>query len=152
MDEPLLIHDVQSKRDVLRARQRARQIASLLGYGAREQAEIAAACFVLALDALHKARQTKLRFVVGDDSLLVTVEDCISSCAALRLQRPLPSGPRKFAAEDCRFIAEQLGQFMPRDLFTEIEKQNLELIQALVELRSLEAAQREMPRQDISAA
>ena len=153
MHERLLIHRIDSKREVIAARQRARQVASLLGFNTRDQAEIAASTFVLALDALHKSRDVQLQFAIKDDCVVVSASTSSGeNCTQLRLQKALPPAGSKFSSDDCRFIAEQLNQFTPRDVFTEIEKQNYELIQALLELKKLESSLPEAQKRDISAA
>ena len=54
MGTSLLTLILRSKRDILLARQRARQVAGLLGYKPRDQAVIAAAVFEISWDAFKQ--------------------------------------------------------------------------------------------------
>jgi hypothetical protein len=64
---------IRRSRDVLRARQRARQIAGLLGYEGLEKSVISAKVFALALQVLEKTNGAKLLFRWIGDHLQV---DC----------------------------------------------------------------------------
>jgi len=68
-----LIHalKLEKNRHVLRAGQRARQIAGLLGFDAREQSAISAAVFAIAYKAVADSKPAKLKFFLGDDRLMV---------------------------------------------------------------------------------
>src|SRR5438128_5591430 len=64
---------IRRSRDVLRARQRARQIAGILGYEGLERSMISAKVFAIALQALEKTKSAKLLFKMIGDHLQV---DC----------------------------------------------------------------------------
>jgi hypothetical protein len=68
---PLLNLTLQSKRDVVLARQSARQLAKLLGFGTREQTRIAAAVFEVAYNACRSLGRVTLNFELTDSSLRV---------------------------------------------------------------------------------
>jgi hypothetical protein len=68
---PLLSLTLQSKRDVVLARQSARQLAKLLGFGTREQMRIAAAVFEVAYNACRSLGRVTLNFELTDASLRV---------------------------------------------------------------------------------
>lgn len=159
MDQPLLLQSVRTKKDVIVARQRARRIAGMLGFDCRAQAEIAAATFYLALDALKKTHGATLRFQVDEKELSVVVEAARGSAEAspptpglFRLQRPLAAQSAKLSSEDRRFIATTLASRTRPDLFAEVEKQNQELMQALLELCEAERRNAQGERRNISAA
>ena len=68
---PLLSLTLQSKRDVVLARQSARQVAKLLGFGAAEQTRIAAAVFEVAYNACRSSGRATLHFQLTDATLQV---------------------------------------------------------------------------------
>src|ERR1700687_3608779 len=68
---PLLSLTLQSKRDVVLARQSARQLAKLLGFGTREQMRIAAAVFEVAYNACRSLGRVTLNFELTEASLRV---------------------------------------------------------------------------------
>jgi hypothetical protein len=68
---PLLSLTLQSKRDVVLARQSARQLAKLLGFGTSEQTRIAAAVFEVAYNACRSLGRVTLNFEMTDASLRV---------------------------------------------------------------------------------
>jgi hypothetical protein len=68
---PLLSLTLQSKRDVVLARQSARQLAKLLGFETREQMRIAAAVFDVAYNACRSLGRVTLNFEMTDASLRV---------------------------------------------------------------------------------
>jgi hypothetical protein len=67
----LLSLTLQSKRDVVLARQSARQLAKLLGFGTSEQTRIAAAVFEVAYSACRSLGRVTLNFELTDASLRV---------------------------------------------------------------------------------
>src|ERR1700731_1854904 len=104
MSEPILTLRLRRKRDVVLARQRARQVAGLLGYDRRQQVPIAAAAFDLAAAFLRQKGRGVLRFHASAGSLRVCTEPAIT----LRLERPLPPGVLDMASGDVVWAAEAL--------------------------------------------
>ena len=76
---PLLTIEVRQEHDVVLARQRARHIAALLGFGQQEQTRIATALSELARNAYEYARGGRVVFQVQRESgrayLVISVED-----------------------------------------------------------------------------
>src|SRR5712671_562762 len=105
---PFFTFPIRGKRDALRARYRARQVARLLQYSAHEQACIAAGTFAVVCQALEVVGKSLLCFQIDDNKLHVFLrstrgrgEDArggvnrIASLAGgaeshLRLVKPLP--------------------------------------------------------------
>jgi len=56
---------------VLRARQRTRQIAGLLGYGPSHQSAVSAAVFAIAYKSVADRKTAKIQFLLGNDTLLI---------------------------------------------------------------------------------
>jgi hypothetical protein len=68
---PIITLALRSKRDIMLARQRARQVAGLLGFDSLEQARIAAQVFELAVNARQFAGSVALQFQLADTALQV---------------------------------------------------------------------------------
>lgn len=157
MKTPLLTLRIQSQRDVVLARQRARQIAGLLSFSPRCQTALGAAVFEL---ALHVARRGgSLQFELRDDALHVIphlttgaasghgretrrwtnrlpAREGRENAPPLRLVEPLPDQARSPAREDLSWLIAQLTRHTPLSLFEEICQQNRELLRALQELEA----------------
>lgn len=67
MDKPLLKVEIEYEHDVVLARQRARQIAELLGFESQDQVRIATAVSELARNAFRYADGGKVRFSLTND-------------------------------------------------------------------------------------
>lgn len=130
MNEPILTLRLRGKRDVVIARQRARQVAGLLGYERRQQVEIAAAVFDLAAAYLRQKGHGVLRFHAGGGTFRVATEPVM----LLRLERPLPAGVLDMASGDVAWAAGALDDLTPLDVYEELVQLNRELVQALREL------------------
>lgn len=76
---PLLTVSVRSELDVIASRLRARQIATLCGFGSHDQTRIATAVSELARNAFSYAGSGKVRFLIGKNArrqaLLITIDD-----------------------------------------------------------------------------
>src|SRR6516164_9173228 len=83
----LLTLPVRGKRDIVVARQRARQIAGLLGYPRREQVVLSAMVFDLARRSFEAVRSGQLQFQVEDHRLHVVP---VPDTAGLRLIMAIP--------------------------------------------------------------
>lgn len=130
MNEPIFSLPLRRKRDVVAARQRARQIAGLLGYDRRQQVQIAAAVFDLAALFCRQNGKGVLRFHAADGAFRVSTEPVI----LLRLERPLPPGVLDMAGGDIAWAAGALDDMTPLDPFDEMVQLNRELLQTLREL------------------
>src|SRR6185437_5412482 len=79
MNRPLLTVAIHYEQDVVVARQRARQIASLLGFDGQDQTRIATAVSEIARNAYRYAKGGKVEFALEGQStpqlLLVRIED-----------------------------------------------------------------------------
>jgi hypothetical protein len=146
MKQTLLILGVDTKTDVLRARQRTRQIAGLLGYAPEQQATLAATVFYLAHQLLVEGGVATLEFAVNDAVFLVQ-PTCSAGrhpelltlrppASTLKLQQPLPPRNDALPAVDLAWLARELNQRTPLELFAEIQRQNQELLAAHLELQA----------------
>jgi hypothetical protein len=145
MSISLLVLKLRSKRDVVLARERARQVAGLLGFDPVEQAGIAAAVFAIACQARLGTGSARLQFQVGEGILQVfPVRQSAKGAEALplrlRLEKPLPQGERAVDLYDLPFVIHQLAMLAPPDLFKEIQRQNDELLAVAAELQRLQVA------------
>src|SRR5579872_4241566 len=95
-----LILRLTTKRDVVRARQRARQLAGLLGFGPDEQVCLAAGTFALATEG-HAAGHAVLCLEVQAAvlSIFIRFDDRGHHDLRLRIEKPLPECGA-LAAED----------------------------------------------------
>src|SRR5271168_3234285 len=77
MTRPLLNMEIRLENDVVLARQRARQIASLLGFEKQDQARIATAVSEIARNAFQYAGGGRVEFLVDgqDPVFLIRVSD-----------------------------------------------------------------------------
>jgi len=143
---PLLTLPLRGKKDAILVRHKARQVASLLGFDAPQQACIAAGTFVIAVQALELG-EAELRLNVTQEQLHI---------CAVRLGRAAPRRKRNSAAEpgdgpfrlvkplpqglpldvkDLTWLVQQVEISRPQGLFREIIKQNQEILTLLHELR-----------------
>lgn len=164
MSTPLLTIALRSKRDVVEARQRGRQLAGLLGLPPAEQLLVSAAVFEVAWSALQSRGHCQLCFQIEDHRLAVFAtklerkkpvsgnrakkleapalmqllakldEPAAPRASELRLEKPLPVSPGTLAVEDIPWAAQELAKQTPLNLFEEIRRQNQELLRLLHEL------------------
>jgi len=141
MSTTILTANVRCRRDVVLARDRARQAAALLGFDALEQACIAAAVFEIASQA-REASRPMLHFQVEGELFQVFAMPQQASSeapAGLRLEKPMPKKEPAIALEDVPWAIRQLAEQTPPSLFNEIKRQNQELLYALAELNGCRA-------------
>ena len=135
---PFFVVPVRRKRDLLVARQKARQVAHLLRFEAHEEACVAAGAFAVACQAFAAVRGFDLCFHIDQHQLVVEARanhpevDCR---AFLKLAKPLPPRDVPLSAEDLAFMLPQLNQQSASHLFEEIARQNQEVLALLHELR-----------------
>lgn len=152
MSTRLLTLPIGSHRDVLTARQRARQIADLLGYDAHEQVGVAAAVFEVACSACDRSAKEMLHFDVEDDRLQVSTTSPGARGGRLRFQKGLPPARGNLTLQDLTWVIEQLDQYAPVKLFDEIRRQNQDLLHAYLELRAYQKARNPLHPQEQQAA
>src|SRR5438132_9948522 len=100
---------LRSHRDVLLARQKARQIAVLFRFSPREQACIAAGAFAVAAQALRRSRSGELCIQVVNTTLHVFAQvkharQPSHPPASLRVIKALPAAGPGLAAEDVAWL------------------------------------------------
>ncbi|HYT89269.1 MAG TPA: hypothetical protein VEL76_11240 [Gemmataceae bacterium] len=141
MHTPLLLLEVRRKRDALRARRHARQLAALLGFEPREQACVAALVFEMTCQLLNQGGKVRLRFGVDNDRLLVmpALTPGETAAAPLRIEKLLPRREPPVSSEDLGWILRQLNELAPVDVFEEVKRQNQDVLRLLLELQALEA-------------
>jgi hypothetical protein len=154
MTTSILTLPLRNKRDVLLARQRARQIAKLLGFDPREQACIAAGAFAIARTGMQHAGRRALTFQLEGNLLQIVpvlgrrrhagLERLLRRLASgtsseLRLEKPLPAQGAAVDRAELAWVVEELAGLTPLDVFAEIERQNQELLHTLHELHTAES-------------
>jgi hypothetical protein len=107
----LLSLPIRGKRDVLLARQRARQIAKMFQFDALEQACIE--------HTLHITAQPQVE------------EGSPAPVGLLRLEKALPAAGMELAPADMAWLLEQLNRQRSFNLFEEVERQNQETLMLL---------------------
>jgi hypothetical protein len=139
---------VGCKRDVVLARQRARQIARLLGFDPREQVCLAAAVFEIACTAREDSRRPTLEFRIRNQLLEVfpvyssAPDHCrkrIGPGRDLRLEKLLPERAHNVDASDLAWIVQEVGRLAPVNVFEEMRRQNQELLWTLHEVQTSQA-------------
>ncbi len=169
---------LRSERDVVHARQKAREIAAELGLDNQDQIRMATATSEMARNAFHYARNGKVDFLVNLDApqcFEVLVADdgpgirnleeifagryqsetgmgvgiigtrrlmdqfAIESTAegtTVRLGKHLPRSAKYWTARSVGEMQRNMQRRAPGDPYSEIERQNQELLKTLEELRS----------------
>lgn len=133
MSTTLLTLPLRRKRDLFLARQRARQVAGLLGFDRRQQATLAAAVFDMADRARRQSRSALLHFRTVERRLVI---DLGLGCA-WQLEQLLPPKAQTMSAADWTWAIREVSERTPLDIFEEMRLQNQELLQALAELESV---------------
>src|SRR5262249_47178416 len=151
----LLTLSLRNKRDVLLARQRARQIAGLLGFDPPARLAIAARAFEIAWTSHRQGDGQAIVFQI-EDQVLTVFNSCPSEHSIkspsewpkhdpsgverlmkrlsrlpptpplLRLEIALPSPV--LSVDDAVWATRQLSRQTPLNLFEEIHQQNLEML------------------------
>lgn len=125
---------LSQRRDLLLARQRARQAAGLLGLPLVDQVRLAAAVFELASSA-YDAAPAMLQFGITDRSLYVRAVGSASALALAPLHQALPPECR-LPVEDVAWAMQKLFELAPFRAFEEVEQQNRDLRLLLREMTS----------------
>jgi len=139
MSLTLISLPLRNKRDTMVARQRARQLAGLLGYDIQDQAAIAADVFAIAWQVLHLHAPVELTFHI-DNGLLrvfarsrrnaVRKDTATVPTSVLCLEKPVPDRT-KVSFEDLHFAIDQLDQITPAHMYEEVYRLNQELLATL---------------------
>lgn len=148
---PFLALKLRGKKDAIRARQRARRVASLLGFEPHEQTCIAAGTFVVACQALSAFGQARLCFQIEDHQLQVFAESGAESApvaqrlaglfgepeanSVYRLSKPLPARDVPADEIELGWLVKKVEETASSRVFDEIVKQNQEILALLHELR-----------------
>ncbi len=160
MAQTLLTLELGTRQDVAAARQRARQIAALLGYPAHEQTSLAVAVFFLAHQEWEDAPDGRLVFVLDEGFFEVAPQETAdplptaslptadgwpagSTADRWKLRRPLPDRPCCLPGEDLAWSIQQLHKHTPLDWFDEVRQHNQEMLALLRELAAAEAELRQ---------
>ncbi|MCE9553142.1 MAG: hypothetical protein K8T91_07160 [Planctomycetes bacterium] len=125
---------VHEKRDVLVARQKARQIAHLLHFPPLEEACIAAGTFAVAAQARDHYEICDLCFQLDHHQLVVFAkplgdEPSVPSAKSLmKLAKPVPDAARGYSVDELAFLIGRINDQAPADLFGDLSKQNQEIL------------------------
>jgi hypothetical protein len=161
----LLTLPIASKRDAVGARQRARQVAAMLGFDPADQTLMAAAVFEMARAALLQTESVALQFLIVESSLHIRPRagselrrDILSLDAepanGLHIEKPLPADSEGLSGEDLTWAVAELSRLAPPGLYDEFVHQNQELLQTLRRLRECqtELEQLKLNQQQTAAA
>lgn len=149
---PFLALHLRSKKDTVRARQRARRVASLLHFSVHEQTCIAAGAFVIACQAIALLSRPRLCFQIDHQQLQIfATEEDAEVCAAksrlagvlaeidhgslYRMTKPLPAQQDTTEELDIGWLVQSVEKTSHEGLFDEFVKQNQEVLALLHELR-----------------
>lgn len=127
---------LRQRRDALQARQRARQIAGLLGFEFFDQACISAGVFAIAWQALQTRSQVELCFQIDRDTFQIFARTQNptgppAQAPVYRMEKKLPPGEKRLALEDVVWSIAHLDKYTPDQLYEEIHRQNQELLSSL---------------------
>jgi hypothetical protein len=153
----LLKHSLDSKQDLLRLRQRTRQIVRALGYGDRDQMLITATEFHLGCLFADQRKRCSVQFDVNEGKLLIvpislaraTTQDA-SDLERVRLEYPLPRLDGRLDVNDLAWAVLELDQMTPSEIFEEMRQLNAEMLWAMHELQTCrsELGRLQRPRPD----
>jgi hypothetical protein len=156
----LLSLRVRRKRDLVLARQRARQIGRLLGLDATGQATLACGVFEMAYRSARQLGPVRVEFRLADGTLQVSFARLPGKTLSIRpaafpdnmafLETLVPHPPA-MPEEDLVWAVRQVAEHAPLDCFQEMRQQSQELLRALVQLRRAETRQ-DPPEQKKAAA
>ena len=132
MRQILLSLSVGGKKDLVQIRQRTRQLAALLGYGARDQAILAAGVFALAYQRHRCQGRTTWNFLLDCGRLRIFPEGMDRTAA--QIEKWLPERV-PLSQADIRWVTTEMSRQATVDIFGEIQKLNQELLQALLEVQ-----------------
>jgi len=150
---PFLMVALRGKKDAVRARQRARRVASLLHFDVHQQACIAAGAFVISCQALALLCKPRLWFQIESRQLQIfAAEDTLPKSgpiegarfarilgdvdpALYRLAKPLPAQQDTTEELDLGWLVQSVEYAAHETLFDEIVKQNQEVLALLHDLR-----------------
>lgn len=124
---------VHEKRDVLVARQKARQIAHLLHFAPLDEACVAAGVFAIAAQAREQFEIAEVCFHLENNQLVVCAKPlgvAITEVKAplMKLAKRLPEAAREFAVDELAFLIGRINDQAPADLYGELSKQNQEIL------------------------
>jgi len=165
MSITILTMSIGSEDDLLELRQRTRQIAGLLGFPTRQQAEIAAGAAGAGATILNSVSPVDVQFLVEESSpaqlfqVMLSFDSALAETDAFPFARELlddigmtsepgstrvllskqfPAGTPRAAGEALAKIAGELARRnRPESVFLEIQEQNRELFGAMQELSRL---------------
>ena len=131
------IHTVKLRtpRDVIVARQRARQIAGLLGFAPEEQAFITAAVGEVA----RSIGRGSLEFQVDDNILRVAPGTREPGRKRLRLEKALPRKATALDPDHLAWAIQELEHLTPLNVAEEVRQQDRELLRVMHELQKCRA-------------
>lgn len=133
---------VHEKRDVLVARQKARQIAHLLHFAPLDEACVAAGVFAIAAQAREQFEIADICFHLENNQLVVCAKPLGAALGAalvaagaveakaplMKLAKALPDAAREFAVDELAFLIGRINDQAPVDLYGELSKQNQEIL------------------------
>ena len=161
---------LSGKKDAILARQRARRIAGLLHFEAREQACIAAGAFVIACQAIGQFAKPRLCFQLENQQLHIFAAETDPQLPApsdpaaeritslfpptdtrglYRLVKPLPAVD-SVDAVDLNWLVHKIEAEAPASVFDEVVRQNQEVLALLHELRLYQRSGEEKPEKPSS--
>ncbi len=156
MHTRILTLSLTGRRDLLTVRQRAREVAGLLGFDPAERAAIAAAAFEIARRAAEAGGDSVHFELSGDTFQIVPGRPRVrtrrrtpldplgarrllrqlrrrpgTATGAVRVERPLRKAALPLDRHDLAWAAESLARLSPPDAFGEIRRQNDEMLRAV---------------------
>jgi hypothetical protein len=152
---PFLTLAVRTRKDALRGRHRARQIAQLLGFGTHDQGCLTAATFLIVCRALDQFGHAILSFRIEQHHLHISAAMAGENSAAasparpavfptqsaplpLQISRAIPPG-QALDDTDLAWLVRRIESSGGSGLFDEIVAQNLEILALMHELAELRA-------------
>lgn len=138
--KPILVIHVTTRKDILLAQLRMRQLSRMLGFSMLEQARLVGLVFEVVSGPVERRQCASLTIQVADRVLQVclgqksqTAREGISRANPAQVALSVPLPPAALATEDVFWAMQQIQHLTKPDLLGEMRQQNTDLLRLLSE-------------------
>lgn len=128
MSHHILSMSIRRRNDILRVRQRSRQLARLLGVDLKTQLRLTACAFEIGWQLLHRRGQGQIRFELDGNRLHIKPMSRSIPCSVIALE-----GPLRLTPEDIVWAIRGLSELTPLCPIEEMRLHDQELLWLLHE-------------------
>jgi hypothetical protein len=138
--KPIFVINVSTKKDILLAQLRTRQLCRMLGFSALEQARLVGLVFEVVSGPVQRHRSAALTIQVADHALEVlwavkpqADRESVTPAKPAQLALSVALPPAALATEDIFWAMHQIQCLTKPDLLGEMRQQNTDLLRLLSE-------------------